>query len=192
MRFITMIPIKFTNKELKFGDTFTPKNEAALKGLLSEGKVKLVADVMTEKYTQLTDWLHSYDLIGNEIRDTLSSLYEAIQRAIEDMDSAFYAEDLTAFQDALDRVRSLYTEALLKCGRKVAVRVYSEILQTYLWVVETDQDMHSLRSKGVKEAIYSTEEIQKLKDLDNDSLREIHIIKETFPESNIEEIKKKC
>lgn len=40
MKYVAMIPIKFTNKELKIGDTFTFKNPELLKGLLTEGKVK--------------------------------------------------------------------------------------------------------------------------------------------------------
>lgn len=74
---------------------------------------------------------------------------------------------------------------------KVAYRVYSEILQAHLWVVDTDEDMHSLTaSQGVSEAIYTAGEIKKLKCLSKDSLREIHKVKEVFPESKIEEIKK--
>jgi hypothetical protein len=71
---------------------------------------------------------------------------------------------------------------------KVAYRVYSEILQAYLWVVETNQDMHSLRSQGVPEAIYTAGEIRKLKGLNKESLKEINKVKEVFPDSTLEEI----
>jgi hypothetical protein len=40
VKYMTLIPLKFTNKELKIGETFTPKNEDAIKGLLAEGKVR--------------------------------------------------------------------------------------------------------------------------------------------------------
>ncbi len=76
------------------------------------------------------------------------------------------------------------------CGRKVATRVYSEALGCYLWVVATGEDMHSLRSQGVKGAIYTPSEIRKLKGLSKDSLKEIQKVKEVFPESTIEEINK--
>lgn len=109
MKFVTMIPIKFTNKELNFGNTFIPKNEDAIKGLLAEGKVKPLRDIMAEKYNELAEWLHNHDLIGEEIKEAMPDVYEAIQRAIEDMDNAFLIEDLTAFQDALDRVKRLYS-----------------------------------------------------------------------------------
>ncbi len=73
---------------------------------------------------------------------------------------------------------------------KVAYMVYSEILQAFLWVVETDADMHSLRSKGIAEAIYSHDEIKELRKLSNEDLKEIHRVKETFSESTVEEIKR--
>ena len=72
---------------------------------------------------------------------------------------------------------------------RVAYKVYSEILQAYLWVVDTDRDMLPLRSQGVSEAIYTVDEIKILKSLGKDSLKEIHKVKEVFPESTVEELK---
>lgn len=69
---------------------------------------------------------------------------------------------------------------------KVAYRIYSNILPGYLWKVDTDRDMHSLRaSQGVSEAIYTADELKKLKGLSKDSLREIHKVKEVFENSTI-------
>ena len=73
--------------------------------------------------------------------------------------------------------------------RGAAYRVYSDLLQAYLWVVDTDQDMHSLMSQGISEAIYSADEIRKLRGISKDSLKEIHKVKEIFPKSKIEKIK---
>jgi hypothetical protein len=123
--------------------------------LESEKGVRPLSDVMAEKYRELTDWLHQFDLTRDEIKETLPSLYLNIQNAIENLDRAFVNEDMTAFQDALDRVKALY-----------------------------------LRTQSVSEAIYTGDEIRKLKGLSKDSLREIQKAKEVFPESNIEEIKK--
>ncbi|MBT9168960.1 MAG: hypothetical protein DDT19_02312 [Syntrophomonadaceae bacterium] len=83
----------------------------------------------------------------------------------------------------------LIQDGLIRPVEKVAYKVYSEILQANLWVVDTDEDMHSLRTQGVTEAIYTKGEIRKLKGLSRDSLKEIHRAKEVFPESSIEEIK---
>jgi hypothetical protein len=121
MRFIALTPLKFRNLEIKIGDTFRPKNEDSIKGLLAEGKVRPVAEVMGGKYRELTDWMHSFDLGRDELKETLPGLYMDIQNAIERLDSAFINEDLTAFQGALERVKSLYTQSLLKCGRKNSI-----------------------------------------------------------------------
>jgi hypothetical protein len=70
-----------------------------------------------------------------------------------------------------------------------AYKIFSEILQEHLWVVETDQDMKALRSQGNTEAIYTLREIPELKKIPRGDLKAIHNIKETFPESTIEEVK---
>jgi hypothetical protein len=121
-----------------------------------------------------------FDLGKDELKDRSHTLYMEILDTIEALDNAFVIEDITAFQDALDRIRLLYIEALFKYGRRVAVKVYSEILQAYLWVVAADKDIHSLRSQGVSGAVYTANEIRKLKSLNKESLREIHRVKETL------------
>ena len=80
---------------------------------------------------------------------------------------------------------------LIQPLERVAYKVYSEVLQAYLWVVDTDADMHALRSQGITEAIYTADEIKKLKGIDKDSLRAIHKVKEVFENSKVEEIKTK-
>jgi hypothetical protein len=87
-----------------------------------------------------------------------------------------------------DEAILLIEAGLITPIEKVAYKIYSKILQAYLWVVDTDQDMHTLRSSGITEAIYTPDEIPKLKGLDKDTLKEIHQIKATFPESSIKEI----
>ena len=195
MKFQTLIPLRFETSqgviELKPGDTFEPKDEEAIRWLLIDGRVRPLSDVMAEKYRELTGWLHQFDLTVDELKETLPGLYQDIQDAIESLDNSFVTEDLAAFQDAFNKVRELYTEALFKDGRRVAVKVWSEILHAYLWVVETDKDMHSLSSQGIKEVIYTADEIKRLKGLSNDSLKEVHKAKEVFESSRIEEIKPK-
>jgi hypothetical protein len=191
MKYVTLIPINFINKALQINDVFSLKNEDAIKELLVEGEVRPVRDVMTEEYRELTSWLHQHNLSRDEIKETLPGLYSDIQTAIDMLDHAFVGEDMQAFHDALDRVRSLYAEALIRCGRRIAYKVYSEILQGYLWVVDTDADMHLLRSKGISEAVYTKNEIRKLTGMDKDSLRAIHKVKETFENSKAEEVKTK-
>jgi hypothetical protein len=91
-----------------------------------------------------------------------------------------------------DKTLTLLNERKISPIEKVAYRIYSELLGCCLWVVETDHDLHSLRSQGISEAIYTAEEIQKLRRLNKDSLKEIHKIKQVFPESIVDEIKGLC
>lgn len=91
-------------------------------------------------------------------------------------------------------IRLATTEAivLIEAGRikptkRVAYRIYSEILQAYLWIVETDHDMHSLKAEGVSEAIYTGDELKKLKasGMDKEGLKVVHNIKQSFDGSQV-------
>lgn len=159
--------------------------------LESEKEVMPLKEVMAQEYQKLVDWLHQFDLGRDEIKETLPELYMDIQDAIEALDSAFAIEDMTAFQDALDKGRLLYTEALFKCGRRIAMKIWSEVLGCYLWVVDIDKDMHFLRSQGIQEPFYIKHEIRELRKLDKEGLREVHKVKGVFENSKIEEVKTK-
>lgn len=82
----------------------------------------------------------------------------------------------------------LIQDGLIQPIEKVAYRIYSSILQAYLWVVDTNEDMHTLRFQGVSEAVYTGNEIKKLRGLRKDSLIGIHRVKEVFENSKVEEI----
>ncbi len=73
---------------------------------------------------------------------------------------------------------------------KVAYRIYSEILQAYLWIAETDEDRHSLKSQGISESIYTSNEMWKLKGVSKEHLKAVHEVKTVFKDSKIEECKK--
>ncbi|OGW36958.1 MAG: hypothetical protein A2Y97_10155 [Nitrospirae bacterium RBG_13_39_12] len=90
-----------------------------------------------------------------------------------------------------DKAIRLLNEGKITPIERVAYKVYSEILQAYLWIVDTDQDMHSLRSQEVSEAIYTADEIRKLKGGEKDSLKAIHQVKEVFEDSHVDEVIKK-
>jgi len=87
-----------------------------------------------------------------------------------------------------EKALKLLSEGKITPIEKVAYKVYSEILQAYLWVVDTDDDMHSKRSQGNEEAIYTRKEIAILRKLPKEYLKDIHQIKRVFPMSTIEEI----
>ncbi len=87
-----------------------------------------------------------------------------------------------------DKALRLLNEGKITPAERVAYKVYSELLQAHLWVVETDQDMHSLRTQGISEAVYTRKEIKELRKLPKEHLKAIHEAKELFPLSSIEEI----
>ena len=88
-----------------------------------------------------------------------------------------------------DKAIKLLNQRMIKPVEKVAYKIFSEILQAHLWVVDTEHDMKALRSQGKTEAIYTHHEISELKKMPREDLRAIHNIKETFPESTIEQVK---
>ena len=194
MRYQTAIPIRLETSTgiviLKPGDTFRPSDENTIKGLLAEGKVKPVRQVMTAEFKALTSLLKQFDLGSDELKERLPALYQDIQVALEKIDNAFVQEDLAAFQSAVNEVKGLYAEALFT-RRQVAIKVYSELLDCNLWLVATEKDMKALRQQGVKEAIYTAEEIKRLSSLGKDFLNGLHRFKEVFSEGTIEEINKK-
>ncbi len=72
-------------------------------------------------------------------------------------------------------------------------RIYSEILQAYLWVVETEHDKGQLLSEGIQEPIYTHDEIKEMKGkgIPKDHLEQIHECKRVFKESIFEDVKRK-
>ena len=88
---------------------------------------------------------------------------------------------------AHDKAIKLLNKGKIIPIEKVAYKIYSELLEAYLWVVDTPEVMEYLRaSKNIAEAIYTREEITKLKNLPQDTLKGIHEIKEVFDRAIIE------
>jgi hypothetical protein len=72
-------------------------------------------------------------------------------------------------------------------ARKLKYKLDAKLLGCHLLIVDNAEDIKLLRSQGITEAIYTTEEIQKLKGADRKSLKAIHVCKEVFPMSSIVE-----
>ncbi len=70
-------------------------------------------------------------------------------------------------------------------------KIYSKILEDYLWLVATDKEMRELVAEGIKDAIYTHDDIKKLEGMSKDGLRKINIIKKVLPGSTVEEIGQK-
>jgi hypothetical protein len=87
---------------------------------------------------------------------------------------------------------------LIRSGRiklanpRVAVLVYSEVLQAHIWVVAGEKELEALRAQ-VTEPIYTGEEIQKLKKIPRprEALRSINEIKTLFPGSEVNDVQNK-
>lgn len=63
---------------------------------------------------------------------------------------------------------------------KGAVRIYSEKLGTYIWVIEDEAMRKTLRRRGITGAIYSKDELSKLKGLPTRHIEMVHHAKEEF------------
>jgi hypothetical protein len=86
---------------------------------------------------------------------------------------------------------SLIENRMIAPTGRVAYRIYSEILQAHLWVVDIDGDRKALRvSENVTEAIYTADEIWKLKGMDKEGLKAVHRVKNVFKNSMVEKVNK--
>ncbi|MDA8171856.1 MAG: hypothetical protein M0Z48_08535 [Nitrospiraceae bacterium] len=77
---------------------------------------------------------------------------------------------------------------------RVAVKVYSRILDAYLWVVQDEADREALKaSEGVSGAIYTADEVSMLHSQkpSPEVLRRVHEVKQLFPGSIVREVKRK-
>ena len=87
-------------------------------------------------------------------------------------------------------LRLLNEGKIIPIGR-VAYRIYSEILEAFLWVVDTDEDIKSLRDRNITEPIYTADEIRQFKGITKEDLKKIHKVKEVFEKSKVEEFQQK-
>jgi len=80
-----------------------------------------------------------------------------------------------------------------KKPKKKSYKIYSKILGDYLWIVTTDKAQKELIAEGVKDAIYTQEEVSNLIDegLSKEGLMAIHKVKKIFTDSHIEDISNK-
>lgn len=73
---------------------------------------------------------------------------------------------------------------------KVTYKMYSKILDDYIWIAATERECQGLVAEGIKEVIYTQEEANKLmaNKVSKDGLRAIHKIKKNFPGASIQDI----
>lgn len=117
MKLLACVPLKLktpegTIEELKAGDTFTPKNLDAIRPLLNNGMVRPVSESMLEQYKAFIQWLKSYQMTIEDIKEADIELYDSILTAVENIDKAFYSENLPGFSEGIYAVKQLYIKAM--------------------------------------------------------------------------------
>ncbi|ODS30641.1 MAG: hypothetical protein SCARUB_04242 [Candidatus Scalindua rubra] len=77
----------------------------------------------------------------------------------------------------------------LKQTRKT-YKIYSKILDDFLWIAATDKELQELVNEGIKEAVYTQDEVSKMIDegISKEVLKKIHKVKKAFPGSQVENI----
>lgn len=97
-------------------------------------------------------------------------------------------EQVTALPDKVATL--LLGEGRIAPVGKTSYRIYSKTLEDYLWVVTTDKARNELIAEGVKDAIYTQEEVSNLIDegISEEGLKAVHKVKSTFIESSVIDI----
>lgn len=130
MRYIALAPIRFTNKEVKTGDTFIPKNEDVIRPLLDNGIARPVRDVLAEGYRELCKWLKSYPVTAEEIQQHSDQRYPGllseIHKTIDKMDTCFISENLQGFNENMERVKNLYLQAMTEVNQKELTKLTTQ------------------------------------------------------------------
>ena len=71
-----------------------------------------------------------------------------------------------------------------------AYKMYSKILDDYLWVVATGRELQEMVAEGINETIYTHEEVSRMIDdgVSKEGLKAIHKVKKAFSGSSIVDI----
>lgn len=70
-------------------------------------------------------------------------------------------------------------------AKMAPVKIFSNLFNESLWLVADDEEMKVMVSKGVKEAIYTAQDIVLLRERDESSLKAVHTTKKVFPGSTV-------
>ncbi len=73
---------------------------------------------------------------------------------------------------------------------EVAYKIHSKILGDDLWIVPSDRELQDLVDEGIKETIYTQEEVSRMIDADvsKGGLTALHKVKGAFPAATVEDI----
>ncbi|MDA8086800.1 MAG: hypothetical protein M0Z75_08890 [Nitrospiraceae bacterium] len=90
---------------------------------------------------------------------------------------------------AKDQALMLINKGKIIPAEKAAYKIYSNILQAYLWIVDTDEDIWALKNEGTAEPIYTADEVRKLKGISKEGLKQVHSVKEVFEGSKVKDVR---
>jgi len=73
---------------------------------------------------------------------------------------------------------------------EVAYKIHSRILGDDLWIVATNRELQDLVNEGIKETIYTQEEVSRMidEDVSKEGLVALHKVKGAFPATTVEDI----
>ena len=94
--------------------------------------------------------------------------------------------DFTGLIDIVGRTQTaLLDEPVAHPQVIYAYRIYSEILESHIWVVKDQHDLAQLRAEGIQEPIYTYKEIELLKGTTTEALKTINEAKKVFTLSEV-------
>ncbi len=101
-----------------------------------------------------------------------------------------YKSIVKAKQDEIKLTCSISPE---QADGSKAVKVYSKILDAYLWVVADEKMIDELRAEGESDPYYTKDEIMEIKDkgLSKEALKGIHEVKKVFDKGIVSKIENK-
>lgn len=108
MNFVAYKPIQFKNKLINPGDTFTVKDEAAIKHLIKQGKIRPLKYELNRLFDDHMKNLKQGKHTLCDIRAVNPFLADEIVETVRTMDIAYDAEDLNAFKGAINKTEKLY------------------------------------------------------------------------------------
>ncbi len=97
--------------ELQAGQVITLPEDKAIR-LIEAGKVRPISESMLEQYKAFIQWLKSYQMTIEDIKEADIELYDSILTAVENTDKAFYSENLPGFTEGIYTVKNIYLQAM--------------------------------------------------------------------------------
>lgn len=169
-------------------DPFAETFKEAVEGLSRqyiEGTINYIREHHPDLYQQTIaqeDKLNEVWIAGREGKASI----EEFRKVVEEW-YLLHLRGIEIYANSREKTGSAVQGGQIK---RPVYKIYSKLLDSYLWIVETEADMHALKAReATTEAIYTYDEIGRLKGLSKSALQAIHMTKKTFPGSIVEQTK---